>query len=363
MNGHVRLLSCMALGLCLVAGGTMLSGFPALAFGAEPAVAAAAPMAQGESETLARQLQAEDSALRQQALVRVRQLLEVDANRAVWELCSRWMPAMIAGGLNDQAADLALTVILSRPQGTQVLEQLQTHRVRALLAAGRNQEALGNAKSLYNLASMGGADEAMLLVAECLRLAQPDQPDLVQRFRDEQIAGAATRPTASPADAPAAMAGSVLAGIQIDPKPYEQAIAALTKEDYSTSVGQGNLLLLADRPDEAMEAFKRAYGLAVERDLPAATENIARAMKAQDGSIGRANSWILSLRPSSNGRWRTMMSRLRHNRMRAFSLVELIVVLAIIVLLIAMVLPAIQRSRRRRRSSSAHPTCGNWASA
>jgi hypothetical protein len=90
----------------------------------------------------------------------------------------------------------------------------------------------------------------------------------------------------------------VLASIQVDPTPYRQAIVSADRPDYNALLGQGNLYLLADQPKEAMTAFQRAYGM-VRRDAerPTATESLARAMKAEDGSIGRANSWVLSIRP------------------------------------------------------------------
>lgn len=55
---------------------------------------------------------------------------------------------------------------------------------------------------------------------------------------------------------------------------------------------------MADKPKDAKGAFERAYAVAPDKQLAQATENIARAMKAEDGTIGRANSWILSLKPA-----------------------------------------------------------------
>jgi predicted RNA polymerase sigma factor len=68
-------------------------------------------------------------------------------------------------------------------------------------------------------------------------------------------------------------------------------------EDFISLTARGNLLLICGRTDEARSVFERAYALAPDAQLPAATESIARCMKAQDGSIGHANAWILSLHP------------------------------------------------------------------
>jgi tetratricopeptide (TPR) repeat protein len=244
-----------------------------------------------EAEVLATQLSGPDPTRQVEAVGKVRKLLETEPNKAVGELRGRWLKAMMAGGRYDDAAELALKGILIQPQSTQGVPALQEFRVRALLAAGKKQEALSNAKSLFNVAPMDRTADAMLLVAECVRAADPE---LADRFREEEIAGAATQPVGA---GPTTKVSVVLAGIKVDARPYEEAIGRQTQEEYYSFVGLGNLLLLADKPREARAAFERAYAVAAERDLPAATGNIAKAMKAEDGTIGRANGWILSLRP------------------------------------------------------------------
>lgn len=44
--------------------------------------------------------------------------------------------------------------------------------------------------------------------------------------------------------------------------------------------------------------FEQAYKVAEKSHLAAATESLARTMKAEDGAIGRANAFLLSLRPA-----------------------------------------------------------------
>ena len=142
----------------------------------------------------------------------------------------------------------------------------------------------------------------MLLLTECLRSAQGEEA--ADRFREQQIAGAnpppsTTQPSAagSKEGAGARVQSSVLAAIRLDPKPYQEAMAHLIKEDYASWMGRGNLLLLADQPKEARAAFERAYALAPEKDLALAAESLAKCLKAEDGTIGRANAWVLSIRP------------------------------------------------------------------
>jgi len=77
----------------------------------------------------------------------------------------------------------------------------------------------------------------------------------------------------------------------VDGSPYAAAIQQYTGADYGSLLSLGDLLLLADRAKEAQPVFERAYAVAGEKDLAAATESIARCMRAEDGAIGRANAW------------------------------------------------------------------------
>ena len=63
------------------------------------------------------------------------------------------------------------------------------------------------------------------------------------------------------------------------------------------TVSAGNLLLLADRASDAQPLFERAYSVAKTNVVAQASENVARCMRAEDGTIGRANNWVLSIRP------------------------------------------------------------------
>jgi hypothetical protein len=83
---------------------------------------------------------------------------------------------------------------------------------------------------------------------------------------------------------------SVLASIKVDGSPCAAAIQQHTGADYGSLLSPGNLLLPADRAKEAQPVFERAYAVAGEKDLAAATESIARRMRAEYGAIGRANA-------------------------------------------------------------------------
>ncbi len=250
---------------------------------------------QAEYDALAAKLAAPDDAQTQEALRRIRQLVadHPGAAEMAGALQRTLLRPMIAAGLHDEAADLALQSILASPASTSTVEALLTHRVRALLEAGKARQALAEAKSLFNISTMAGTGNAILLVGECLRAAYPNDPALARRFRAEQVEAAS--PTQQ-----AKVESTILKGIEVSPH-YAAAVTRHAPEEYQALVARGNLLLLADRPDEAQIDFEVAYELADARMLVPATVNLARAIKASDGTIRNANAFVRSLRPPTQG--------------------------------------------------------------
>jgi hypothetical protein len=246
-----------------------------------------------EYDALAAKLASTDDAEKHEAIRRIRQLVADDPAAMAGVLQRTLLRPMIAARLYDEAADLALQGILAAPSSTSTVEALLTHRVRALLAAGKASEALAEAKSLFNVSTMAGTGQAILLVGEALRAAYPDDPDLARRFRAEQVTGA----SAMQKDR---VESAVLKDIQVNPR-YAAAVPPHAPEEYNALVARGNLLLLADRPDAAQVDFEVAYELADARALVPATENLARVIKATDGTINGANAFVRSLRtPTPN---------------------------------------------------------------
>jgi len=86
---------------------------------------------------------------------------------------------------------------------------------------------------------------------------------------------------------------TVLGGIFIKESQFQSHAQLLTGNDYPTLIKRGALLLLADEADKAVETFKTALGAAKNAsERQTANTWIARSIKAQDGTIGRANEWI-----------------------------------------------------------------------
>jgi hypothetical protein len=91
----------------------------------------------------------------------------------------------------------------------------------------------------------------------------------------------------------------VLKSIHVDSKPYEASINRETGGDYHSLLRKGNRLLLADRPAEAKTLFEAAVKQANSDQLPGAVESVARAIRAQDGNIARANQYLIEHYPKA----------------------------------------------------------------
>jgi tetratricopeptide (TPR) repeat protein len=214
-----------------------------------------------------------------------------------------WLAALMKAERYDDVARLSQEATVTLPWNVSVVEYLQSYRVRALLKMGKPQEALAVAKGLFNVCRMKSTASVFELHVDCLKAAHPGDEAVIDRFRSEQTAGSALTDQRSTSNAQLStlngigLRSSVLDGIKMDGSAYDAAIQQYAGEDYGSLVSRGNLLLLADRPKEARAAFEKAYALASDKDLATATESIARCMRAEDGTIGRANAWVMSIRP------------------------------------------------------------------
>lgn len=247
-------------------------------------------------------IKSDDNFQIQQALDSISRLLadEKNGKKGLDEL-SNWLKLLRAQKRYDEVETVAFLGICAQAASLPDVQKYQEARVRANLAAGRPKEALALAKGYYNVCAMPDTSHAIELLSECLYDVNADHEPaaIVKKLRQQQLQGAsisATQP--SPGQEPL-----ILSAIRIDPKPYEQALASIELDDsgFATLLAKGNLLLLADRPKEAKKFFDKAYALATDRNLVLATESVARAMRAEDGTVGRANNWILSLRPEEGG--------------------------------------------------------------
>jgi hypothetical protein len=276
------------------------------AFHAAAAVQEKTPKANpsAEAKALTTQLAGADVKARAEAMSRMAQVLNDDPRAGVAALRQQWGPALLKYREFNTLHELSIRAILLSASETSAVETFQELRTKAFLSEGKNDEALVAAKQLYNVVSMERTAQAIALVAEALAAARPAEKGIVQRFRLEQLADYAPRYEAGQAPgcldafpSPQPKLGATLAAVLVGKTPYEQPPATENLDRFLALTGQGNLLLLQDKPRDALQAFERAYRAASKQQLVQATENVARAIRAEDGSIARANAWLLALRP------------------------------------------------------------------
>jgi len=204
----------------------------------------------------------------------------------------RWLPALMTDKDYPAVAKLARLEILLNPGQTSNVARFQEYRVQALLAMGKVNAALRNAKSLFDVCTMQRTAGAALLLAKCLRAQGPDGAQQAAKFQQQELSGEKMPPAGKP---PRTCA--VLAAITVNARPYLAAATAQSGQHVWTLIGRGNLLLLADKPVRARACFDQAYDMAGKKTLPIVSERIASSIRAADGTIGRANRWALSIRP------------------------------------------------------------------
>lgn len=294
-----QILAGAVAGLMLAGGAWGAADTPERAGKAKAEAAAARP--KNDQSEILEQLSSGDAAQQKLAVEAIRTRIHA---RGAAELRANWLRPLAVAKLHKETAELAREAILATPNETRSVEVAQAARVRALIATGQAEQALAEAKSLFNVASMNGTSEAILVVAEAITAARPNDVKAFNAFRSEQIAGAAAAaPVTQPAEKPTTrpinpVRSAVLDSIKVDAKVYREALAKFPGEDATNLLARGNLLLLADHPGEAWAIFERMYSLGGV-DIVEASESLARCMKAEDGTIGRANAWILSIRPKA----------------------------------------------------------------
>jgi hypothetical protein len=109
--------------------------------------------AQQTVKDLSDKIASSDPAVRTAAVGELRQQMDHPAN-IIGPLAQQYLPALLKAGRNQEAADFAMQAILAAPQDAGMLEGLHKQRIKALLALNRPDEAISEAKSLYNVCTM-----------------------------------------------------------------------------------------------------------------------------------------------------------------------------------------------------------------
>jgi hypothetical protein len=264
------------------------------------ALAAPAPT-QSDIDKVNTGIKSSDKGPQDAAIAQIKDLIA--SAHPVRNLWVDWIPGLMKDGRNDDAAELALLGSCERPDLNAIVPMMEL-RVNALLASGKNDDALAAAKSYYNVCDMKLTGKAVDMLALCLARTHPDDLEIARRFRNEQAASSAS-PQASASAAtttPTTQTSPMLKAIVIDQRIWDDSIKtwAAKTSPVSARAGYGDLLLAADRGADAEKAYREMYQLAAtQADLTTAIEGIARSLRAEDGNVGRANAWLVSLQKTS----------------------------------------------------------------
>ena len=285
---------------CTYAAAILFLAGSALCRAASDTDVAAPPKPESSSRIITEEIRSGDPAKLDQAVSDLTNAAENHhISSGVWRT---WLPGLMTQQRYQAVADISLDSISTRP--VDGIVKLLALRVQALLDLNKPADALAAAKSYYNVCPLANTDDGVNLIGVCLAKLHPDDAEIVHRLRDEQ-ATAAESPTTSPSDATASAATtrpSMISSIAIDASVYQWGLDHWSKRTivFNDRVGYANLLLAADRGHDAEKVFRDLYQFAAKpADLTTAAEGIARALRAEDGNVGRANAWIMSLQQAA----------------------------------------------------------------
>jgi ribosomal protein S7 len=253
----------------------------------------------GDSRSVVtQQIQSRDPAQITAAESQIR--LRIARGKIYKELRTDWLPALAAQGRNADVADIALAAMPCAPD-TKTMSSLLEQRMNALLALGKNQEALAAAKSLYNVCDFAKTEHVIDIVGICLIKCNPGDPGIAVNFRLAQTQ-LSRRPShaggiaSSQPNAQALANLPSLSSIQVDSSIYSKQLDALkVNGDFNHRLIFGNMLLVTDKGQEAEQIFRDLLNSAKdETEKSLAIEAVGRALRTEDGNVGRANEWIAS---------------------------------------------------------------------
>jgi hypothetical protein len=202
------------------------------------------------------------------------------------------LSALIDHGHFQDAADLATLGILWNLNDLGSVQQLLQFRILALTKAKQPIAALGAAKALFNVCSLHDTEAMLLILAQAIDAAHPTDPNAAQPLVDSEIAGAVAK------DENTAIVSTVERSLPADPafkaKADERRPGSylIPSDEWGAINSQANLLLLADEPAEAVKLLRAVRTSNYFVNLRQVDEAHARAIRAEDGTIGRANAFI-----------------------------------------------------------------------
>ena len=242
------------------------------------------------ARSLVPQLAGAGAAARNAALSQIAGQLRTEPYPTTPLIYQYWLPPLMDHGHYRAVVKLAMRGILAAPAYTFAIDRLLVFRIQALAAMHKDAAALRNAKSLFNVCRMQDTGTALLILDQRLDVTYHNHPNIVRQFVLEERRGAKM-----PLDdrEPIDRSG-VLASIQVHAGPYLARLKSIHGTGSSALMEKGDLLLLADRPAKALRCFQAMEVYAKNSSQLLLLERfICRAIRAEDGTIGRANAHLL----------------------------------------------------------------------
>jgi tetratricopeptide (TPR) repeat protein len=267
---------------------TLVSAVFLIAVAAVPLLAADDP-----ENIIYDQLRSGDPQQRQAATDSLRQIVQASPHRVISDI-QKWIKPLMEANLHAEILQITEQAIPLKAADAGITSDQQYARATALLALGEHERALAEAKSAYNVATQKHAGRAVALMIDVLKQARGEA--VAKQFEQEQIKGMDPAFKA-PAD-------SVLASIAVDPAPHIKSIEQLRNTvSYERLLALGNLYLIADKPDEAMQMFLQAAatpGLKGKK-LYVPLEGVARVQRVKSGGNGGGNATITAMKYGATG--------------------------------------------------------------
>jgi hypothetical protein len=236
------------------------------------------------------QLSSDDPAVRAAGIATIGEQLKVSPRPTASRVQQlRLLDVMSDAGEFSAVADIALGCINAEPDRTDRVEYFLTARIHALLRSQKNEEALADSKSLYNVSLLKSLPVAVQLVAQCLIAARPDHPGYGARFKLQQLVAVSIQPLVDP---DIALGDPVLRSVHANENEFPGAGLATEGSYEWRSIGRANILLLTDHCSEAKSQFERSVNSSSPQIAAAAHDGIARAMKAETESSAAANAYL-----------------------------------------------------------------------
>lgn len=210
-------------------------------------------------------------------------------------------PPLLAHKQYDFCIRLARVGLSDGLDDTDGIGMMQLCLTQAFLDSGKYEEALSASRTYYNICTLKDTSKAINLVSQVMiNTRMKSDPSIIEEFKEQQSQLAQVSQQAPSSTQPSNGKTNILFTIPLDTSPYAAQAKKLESHGlpttYSKLTASGNLYLLADKPKQARNAFALSIDLASNKKQAAtAIANVARSIRAADGSVGNANAYIASV--------------------------------------------------------------------